>query len=282
MVESWKKVAAFDHEKTKFPLRGAHAKAACIACHVGEIYKDLSTTCNDCHAISDVHARKFGVKCEECHSVESWKEAKFDHTKQTRFALDGAHAKAKCSDCHGANVTAKIAMDCVSCHKEQDVHKANLGTACGDCHGTVAWRQGVNFDHGLTTYPLLGMHNLAACESCHVDKTYKGAATGCADCHAKDDTHEGRLTKACATCHSPLGWKRASFDHNRDTKYPLTGAHANVGCYACHQAKKVDNLKLPTDCYACHKVQDVHRGAFGTDCVRCHTTETFRSAVIRQ
>ncbi len=282
VVEGWKKTKPFDHDKTKFKLRGAHAKAQCISCHAGEIYAGVPMGCNDCHAINDVHARKFGVKCEDCHSVEKWKDAKFDHGRQTRFALEGAHAKAKCSDCHGADVKAKLSMQCVSCHKEQDVHKAQLGESCGECHGVVAWNKDVKFDHGLTSYPLTGLHILVACESCHETRAYKGAPTTCSACHGKDDVHEGRFAQACSNCHSPLGWKRVSFDHGRDARYPLTGAHASVGCYGCHQAKNVSSAKLPTDCYACHKAQDVHHGSFGTDCARCHTTQTFRSAVIRQ
>jgi Cytochrome c7 and related cytochrome c len=282
VVEDWKKVAAFDHEKTKFPLRGAHVKTSCISCHVGEVYKTVSTTCNDCHAIQDVHGGKFGAKCEDCHNVEKWKDAKFDHGKQTKFALLGAHAKALCADCHGADTTKKVSMVCVDCHKEQDVHKTRLGETCGDCHGVNSWRSDVKFDHGLTSYPLTGLHVAVACESCHSDKTYKGAATNCFACHAKDDKHEGRFASTCESCHSALGWLRITFNHGRDTKYPLTGAHGKIGCYACHTAKNVKSASLPTDCYACHKAQDVHQGKFGTDCAKCHTTDTFKSAFIRQ
>jgi hypothetical protein len=280
--DSWKKVAAFDHDKTKFPLKGGHIKATCIGCHVGEVYKGLSTTCNDCHAIQDVHGGKFGPKCQDCHSVESWKDAKFDHNKQTKFALLGAHAKAKCSDCHGNNVRAKIAMDCVSCHKAQDAHKGQLGVACGDCHGVNTWRQDVKFDHGLTKYPLTGLHVAVPCESCHTTPAFKGAPTACISCHAKDDKHEGRFATSCASCHSTMGWTRVSFEHGKDANYPLTGAHATIGCYACHTATNVKSAKLPTTCYACHKKQDVHKGAFGQDCVKCHTTTTFKTAFIRK
>jgi Cytochrome c7 and related cytochrome c len=282
VVESWKKVAIFDHDKTKFALRGGHAKATCIGCHVGEIYKELSMACNDCHAIQDVHGGKFGPLCQDCHSVESWRDAKFDHAKQTKFALIGAHAKAKCSDCHGGNVREKIAMECITCHKAQDVHKAQLGNACGDCHGTVAWRLDVKFDHGLTDFPLTGLHIAVACEACHASSAFKGAPRTCIGCHKKDDTHEGRFMTKCESCHSTMDWKRISFDHGHDAKYELTGAHASIGCYACHTAKNVTSVKLPTTCIACHKAQDVHHGGFGEDCAKCHTTNTFKSAFIRQ
>ena len=282
VVESWKKVAAFDHGKTKFPLLGGHLKATCLSCHVGEIYKNLPTNCNSCHALQDVHGGKFGAQCQDCHSVDAWKGAKFDHAKQTKFPLLGAHAKAQCADCHGNNIRSKLDMSCISCHKAQDVHKTQLGVTCQDCHGTLSWRQDVKFDHGLTKFPLVGQHIAVACEACHETKAFQGAATTCIACHAKDDTHEGRFAKDCASCHSPLDWNRVNFDHGRDTKYPLTGAHASVGCYGCHTAKNVDKASLPTTCYACHKRQDVHRGSFGTDCAKCHSTATFKSALIRK
>jgi hypothetical protein len=141
----------------------------------------------------------------------------------------------------------------------------------------------VRFDHGLTNFPLIGLHTVAACESCHQSAAFKGAPIACADCHNKEeDVHEGRLTARCADCHTPNGWKRVSFDHGRQTNYPLTGAHAKTGCYDCHRERNVADAKLPTACYACHRKQDVHRGAFGQDCSRCHDTSTFSTAFIRQ
>jgi Cytochrome c7 and related cytochrome c len=282
-VEGWRtNVATFDHSKTRFPLKGKHQQQPCISCHVGEVYKNLPMTCNDCHAIQDVHATRFGTSCNECHSSETWKGAKFDHTKKTRFALTGAHAKAICSDCHGANVSKKISMACFDCHAAQDVHKAQLGAVCSNCHTTTSWRKDVKFDHDLTSYPLIGLHAAAPCESCHATKAYKGVVTTCINCHAKDDTHLGRFTTRCESCHSPSGWQRVAFEHGRDTKFALTGAHARVGCYDCHTAKNVADASLPTSCISCHQRQDVHRGAFGTDCARCHTTSTFKTAIIRK
>ncbi len=281
-TSKWTEVAAFDHAKTKFPLAGKHKDVACANCHLGEVYKDLPATCNDCHAIQDVHEGRFGAKCETCHSTESWGKAKFDHNKNTRFALRGAHAKASCQDCHRGNFTDKIAMECISCHAKQDVHKASLGKNCADCHNAVAWRNDVQFDHGLTKYPLFGLHVVAACEGCHKSAVFKEAKADCTDCHATDDVHRGRFTLACASCHSPLGWQKVSFDHGKRTKFALTGAHAKTGCYDCHSRENVSDASLPTTCYACHKSRDVHRGAFGQDCAQCHTTSRFSDAFIRR
>lgn len=281
-TDTWLKTAAFDHGKTKFPLKGKHAEVACMSCHAGELYVGIGTTCNECHALQDVHATRFGTACQDCHTVDKWKDAKFDHGKQTKFPLAGAHAKAQCSDCHGSNTRDKISMVCADCHKNQDVHKTQLGNNCGECHGVVAWAKDVKFDHGMTRYPLTGLHVAVACESCHVSRTYKDAKQTCIACHQADDTHAGRFASTCENCHSPAGWQRVAFDHGRDTHYPLTGAHATTGCYACHTAKNVKSATLPTDCFACHKAQDVHKGAYGKDCARCHSTATFKTAVIKR
>jgi hypothetical protein len=171
-------------------------------------------------------------------------------------------------------------MACADCHSKQDVHKGQLGKQCGTCHGAKAWRENVKFDHDLTNYPLTGMHAIVACEACHATPAFKTVQTTCFACHKKDDVHEGRLTSKCDTCHSPASWKRVTFNHDTDTKFKLTGAHANVGCHGCHTATNVTTNKIPTTCISCHKKDDVHRGAFGQDCARCHSTRTFKNATI--
>jgi hypothetical protein len=171
-------------------------------------------------------------------------------------------------------------MACFDCHAKQDVHKAQLGKDCGSCHGTQGWRDNVRFDHGLTSYPLTGMHAVVACESCHKSSAFKDAPTACYSCHKKDDAHQGRLTAKCESCHSTASWKRISFNHDTDTRFKLTGAHVAVGCHGCHKQQDVVSAKLPTACVDCHRKDDVHNGAFGTDCARCHSTLTFRNARI--
>jgi hypothetical protein len=72
----------FDHAvKSKYPLEGAHGKVACESCHQKEAAKDkdiapLDRSCASCHRSVDVHEGKLGVRCEQCHSVDSWKNFK--------------------------------------------------------------------------------------------------------------------------------------------------------------------------------------------------------------
>ena len=279
-VSVWRDTIAFDHGKTAFPLRGKHAGVTCAACHLGEVYKGQATACNDCHAIQDVHQRRFGSACQSCHNETEWKNARFDHAKETGFPLIGAHTKATCQACHGASVLIKISKLCVDCHSGQDVHKAQLGAQCGACHNDVSWRKDVIFDHGLSKFPLTGLHVTVACESCHASAAFKDAGIACSDCHTRDDVHAGRFTPRCESCHSANGWSRVAFDHRRQTKFALTGKHAKTGCYDCHVRKNVTTASLPTDCYSCHAKQDVHRGKFGKNCGNCHDASAFSPAFI--
>lgn len=273
---TWRNVKTFDHGKTKFPLVGAHKDVACATCHVGEIYKDLAQTCSSCHRLQDVHAARYGAKCETCHNQVKWKEAKFDHEK-TKFPLHGAHEKVKCDACHtGYIYRDKLGVTCIACHKEQDPHKGQLGDRCERCHNDVDWRKNIIFDHNETKFPLIGKHAAVPCEGCHRSATYKDAPTACEACH-KDTVHQGRLgaNAKCGACHNPTAWSNWKFDHARQAHYALTGAHARLKCESCHATKNPATLKLPTACQACHK--DYHQGLLGAEpkCADCHETSAW-------
>jgi hypothetical protein len=104
VTDDWRMVS-FDHARTRFPLSGRHAAAACVACHrAGEgepvPYRDLDTSCNSCHREDDPHAEQFADRpCSECHDAESFRLSGFDHTR-TRFPLDRAHERVPCGRCH--------------------------------------------------------------------------------------------------------------------------------------------------------------------------------------
>jgi len=274
----WRETKAFDHGKTKFPLQGAHKDVACATCHAGELYRDLPSTCVSCHRLQDVHADRYGAKCETCHDQSKWKPAHFNHDK-TKFPLRGGHAAVKCDTCHtGSLYRDRLATACVSCHRKEDPHKGKLGERCERCHGDADWRKNLTFDHELTRFPLIGLHAPVACEECHRTPVYKDTPTACEKCHK--DFHQGRLGSGCGSCHNPNGWARWRFDHARQTKFPLTGAHEKIVCEACHKTKS-SSLKLATNCIGCHMSADVHRGAFGQDCERCHVATGWRNVNIR-
>jgi hypothetical protein len=273
--EGWRKTKPFDHGKTKFPLEGAHQKVACAVCHVGERYKDLPRLCVDCHRIQDRHRGRYGDKCERCHNAKDWKSVGFDHDK-TKFPLRGNHKAVKCDACHSGDLYAdKLATGCASCHGRSDPHKGQLGTRCERCHAETGWRKKVDFDHDITRFPLIGLHSGVACEECHRNQAYKSTPSICSGCH-KDGHHEGRLGPECSRCHNPNGWKLWRFDHDRQTRFPLDGAHAGLDCHACHKSRVTAKASAPSSCHGCHASDDAHQGAFGRACEKCHTTQSFR------
>ncbi len=275
----WTDTREFDHGKTKFPLVGAHKVVACTTCHTGQQYKDLPSTCGSCHKLQDVHGGRYGDKCETCHDQVKWKPAHFNHDK-TKYPLRNAHAKVKCDSCHTGDLYRdKLGTTCVSCHRKQDPHQGKLGERCERCHNDTAWRKNLSFDHELTRFPLIGLHKTVACEECHRTQTYKNTPTNCESCHK--DIHQGRLGGGCATCHNPNGWRLWRFDHARQTRFPLLGAHQRLTCEGCHKVKSPPNLKLPMDCYSCHRGSDVHNGTFGQSCERCHVADSWKKVNIR-
>ena len=279
--KGWK-AERFDHAKTKFPLTGAHIKATCQSCHADKTFAGSPIPCASCHAKNDVHKGSLGPKCADCHTTSNWQEpARFDHAK-TGFPLLGAHAKADCSDCHQGGRYKEAKPACVSCHLKDDAHKGGFGVACADCHSARDWRV-TRFDHAKTGFALTGKHGPLQCQACHapgpsIVKDDHQPAKDCNGCHAKDDKHKGLNGTGCADCHSTATWKSAAFDHNKQTKFPLEGAHAKTACATCH-VRPADQVRLSMDCASCHAKDDKHAGQLGKDCATCHGVSDWKSAL---
>ena len=279
-TDAWRR-KGFDHEKKSgFALRGAHGKAACTTCHRKPPGKrKLPETCSGCHASDDVHSGRFGEKCSTCHAPTTWQKTSFDHAKDTKFPLRGAHARGDCTSCHAGPVEkGGMKMDCLSCHRSDDVHRGDLGKDCAECHNEDSFSGRIRFDHELTGFPLLGLHAVAACESCHEDHRFKREETSCRACHRQDDVHERTLGDDCERCHNPNGWNRWRFDHDRQTTFALHGAHEDLGCSGCHRTRMTKRTQVASDCIDCHVKQDVHRGGFGRSCGNCHSDEAWKPA----
>ena len=271
--------AGFDHMKqTGFALVGRHKDLVCNACHLDNMaVKKPPTRCIGCHSADDRHHGRFGTDCAQCHGVVKWTTT-FDHLAKTGFALNGAHEPLQCESCHRGALTDALPKTCIGCHKKDDPH-AGRYQACEGCHSESSWHA-VAFDHGFTTFPLIGMHATAACEACHTKLDFTGVSQVCGDCHADRDYHKGSFGRDCGKCHNPNGWDRWQFDHDTQTTYPLTGAHHGVECAACHKAPLTNKVTLSRACASCHAKDDAHDGRFGTDCSRCHTTESFKTPVL--
>ena len=137
-IGSWRP-GVFDHAALGYPLTGAHARAACAACHptatdgrapaTAPIFTTTSTACADCHA--DVHLGQFAVAgesavhCDHCHVPADWFAERFDHDRDSRFPLRGGHEGVACERCHdplegpGArSLTFKpLETACTACHR---------------------------------------------------------------------------------------------------------------------------------------------------------------------
>ena len=274
---SWKTLK-FNHDKdTDFKLTGRHKTQSCASCHPKNPYKvEIKKTCISCHQADDKHNNNYGKKCASCHSTKKWSRIIFNHKRDTKFPLTGKHKKTSCDSCHIEPLyKEKTSMKCYSCHKQDDVHKSKNDINCQDCHSTKNWHEKIKFDHDLTSFPLLGLHAITACNDCHQNQQYKNTKSNCIDCHQKDDVHKLRLGKSCGKCHNPNDWTLWQFNHNKDTAFELDGAHEKIHCHACHQSAVDDEIELGQTCGSCHSDDDVHNNQFGQRCEQCHNTDNF-------
>jgi hypothetical protein len=301
---SWKPIRSipeFEHDKTRYPLRGMHEKVSCTACHVKLVFTNVGQKCADCHA--DIHRGQFGSNCESCHTVKGWTvtvQAIRDH--QNRFPLIGAHAAVDCESCHTGAATGQfqgLSTQCYSCHAKDFKTAVNpnhvtagFSTSCETCHGVNTWLD-AKFDHASFGFPLTNAHAdpPRVCLDCHVNNNYNLTTTACASCHLKDfqgatnPNHvAGGFSQTCQTCHTTIAWQPATFDHN-SVGFPLTNAHADPPrvCLDCHVNNNY-NLSS-TACATCH-LKDFRSamnpnhvaGGFSQTCQTCHTTIAWQPA----
>ena len=261
----------FDHDKTDFKLTGTHLTVTCDACHVGGHYKQTPKTCVGCHKTDDEHRGSRGDDCGKCHVTKEWKTAKFDHLKETNYALLGVHDEINCVACHrSGNYKDKIPKDCNGCHQADDAHAARFGKKCEDCHDNDHW-QVKDYDHtGKHKFPLVGAHAKIDCYACHTATiATQKLAKDCAGCHRSEDPHGGKLKEGCETCHGQQTWRsEIVFDHDL-TDFPLLGLHRVVSCAQCHATLAFN--KAPLTCNDCHTHDDVHKGGLGKKCETCHS-----------
>jgi hypothetical protein len=303
-VYGWKPIRAvpeFDHNQTRFPLRGLHEGVACTACHTKMVFSNVGTKCADCHA--DIHKRQMGAACESCHTVRGWKVSiQQINQHMNRFPLTGAHAAATCEDCHKGGAVGQfkgLSTACFSCHqtnfqvaKNPDHVAGKFATTCDSCHSMNNWVP-AQFDHALTGFPLTGGHAVPprACTDCHVNNNYNLGAMGCVSCHLKDFQNTNNpnhvqqgFPQACESCHNTAAWSPANFDHAK-SGFPLTGAHT-VPPRACTDCHVNNNYNLTqTACVSCHlkDFQNTNnpnhaQQGFSQTCETCHTTAAWSPA----
>lgn len=313
-TNGFSKQRPFEHDQTQFALKGKHKDLQCIACHkavsVSEVYKKKVTwhrfkfdnldlkECISCH--KDYHAGQLDSSCNKCHSETAWNKVKFDHNKDSVFALEGKHEKAECKKCHVTSKTQfvifgpqkkkfgltnykPISTECLNCHSKDDVHKGNFGSRCNNCHSAKNWKSVKDFHRNFTLH---GVHFTVTCNECHRDdRQLAGMSDNCILCHQKDDIHSGTLPK-CGDCHRQQFWEYASFRHSM-TNFPLRGTHRSLDCFECHDTGLYQGVS--NSCFTCHTsgkpgVTGVintifdHSGVLTTrqECNRCHNQFVFK------
>lgn len=300
----WKgKELRFEHDRAEFKLLGKHREVACDKCHpetksgAAEFtrYEMNHSQCTDCH--KDEHRGEVAPPCERCHGESGWHAlAGFAHDRDSRFALLGRHKNVACSACHRRNDELRLARfaheNCRDCHV--DPHGGQFAKKCAQCHAETGWvGRDLHFDHNADSrFQLTGRHAAVACEKCHrtKDKTVVYAGTefaGCGKCH--NDVHRKQLGKKCHTCHNTSGWREVSFDHDRNTDFPLRHDHSGLECSSCHEQKNL--YRVPDfSCSSCHPdYAEIIAGTYKTStplpdphfrvvsCEKCHADAVQRS-----
>ena len=223
--------AHFPHERTGFPLLGAHGGVACQACHTQGFEAPLPRQCSGCHR--DAHAGEFGQRCEGCHESTRWAAPGFnaDAHRRTNFPLVGRHAVLPCTECHvdqRGPVFSRKTVECIGCH-QQDFERTRLvsvdhvalgfGTDCRQCH--TPWRfQGARFPGHDACFQLSrGEHANIPCQRCHTSLAGLSATGACAT-----------RTAACSGCHEH-SCSRTDARHENVPGYQCK----DVKCYECHR-----------------------------------------------
>lgn len=278
------------------PKRFRGLRAGCVACHGDAhrgFFEPFLAKADDLDP-----AVRAGGGCAHCHNSVRFAERPrgFDHARWTGFALDGAHAQIDCETCHvrrdepdafGRRFGRSIApidgaTGCAACHA--DPHRGAFDrpglptsvegrTDCARCHTTASFRDFPRgFDHGAWTgFALEGAHAKTGCAACHApldepDPVTQRAVTWakgnrCADCHL--DPHAGQFrvggATSCERCHSgTTRFTDLSFDHDRDSRFPLDEAHRGLACGACHKPVRENGATF------------VRYKPLGRRCVDCH------------
>ena len=224
----------FNHDQTRYPLRGKHVAVTCAQCHDpvkawGK--KPAFASCGACH--KDAHAGAATIAgrpadCASCHPVTGFKLSSFtvEQHRSSSYPLEGRHRQAECGACHVKNPPGVPARTlgsagvqirpphtrCRDCHK--DAHEGQLasrpgGGACEPCHNVAGWKPSLfgAREHTGLKLPLHGRHAKIECSACHGPNRKGLPSLGarvalflpdadCASCHF--DPHAGRFDAAGA------------------------------------------------------------------------------------
>jgi hypothetical protein len=200
------------HKRTAFPLTGAHAAVACRSCHgpfpgAPARFKGLAfARCADCH--EDAHVGQLAgaggraPDCAACHDTSAFAPPRFELEQHatTRFPLDGAHRTAACRGCHPVDARLESLVPAAVRNRLHHEHRPPLQVSLA---------------------VLRPQRSARVCSGCH------------------DDVHEGQFAEEmraqdCRACHQTSSFTALTFDHDLQSRFPLTGAHLTTACASCH------------------------------------------------
>ncbi len=209
-----------DVDHSLYLLSGAHLEADCLACHPTGEYANTPTECSDCHQVlpeNSLYPDHFAGTCENCHTVDNWLVADFDHVDVI-----------ECESCHTA-VIDQLALlpqphypntTCQTCHLDTDdwtvfTYGHEDVTECESCHTAVI--------EELALLPQA--HYPGECMLCHQDVEEWAVFTfdhedvadnddmTCESCH-EQATPAPHYEGACVRCHTNVeDWNIFRFDH---------------------------------------------------------------------
>jgi hypothetical protein len=211
-----------------------------------------------------LHAGVRPTECNVCHAQSGWSPAFFKHP----WPLEGAHAKARCGDCHRGQPPAYegTSAQCVSCHARDFERSdfpghARFAKTCENCHSTTAWTP--------------------AKQPAEAEAGAAGEGGG-AMSKLRKPTHPATKRRGTVESHPPVE-NSVPAPRHPEQRFPIqSGAHAGIACKTCHD-QGGEMGRDDTDCVQCHaraKFDRIHEGVRGYPdgaaplnfCLRCHTT----------
>ena len=196
----------------------------------------LRKQCDTCHrSPGDALHQKVMWNCSQCHTLESWIPATFEHEEYFRSVGN---------------------KECTGCHREPDdrLHRQLKGN-CDTCHSLDKWKP-ATLEHEY----YFGSVGNKECTGCHLEP---------------DDHLHRQLKGKCDTCHSLDKWKPATFDHDKYFRFDkdhqtecvtchVNNDYAHYTCYGCHEHSRSgirkehvkEGIKDYENCVECHRSGD--------------------------
>ncbi len=228
-------------------LASVHAKS-CVQCH------------EDMEEVPHKTKKAAPVDCASCHEKDVEKFKQTPHAKVA--AADGVRPPT-CSSCHPPHAVFD-AKD-----PRSALHKRNLPTTCGQCHGGEQKDGDLRVPKTVADYTK-SVHGIEVLEK----SDYKAA--GCTDCHPVHEMRPGsdpasrtfkpNVPKLCGTCHAKIAEQYAGSVHGVALAHGRMEAPACTDCHSEHSIAKpsvatstVARTHVSQTCGSCHAAERIVR-----------------------